>query len=203
MKGSRIEHLTGALSVILFAVGSAVVGIYDFLPPADRVADYFTANSTRVNIGAYLGALGAFFLIWFAGSLRSALREREGARGRLSAVAFGGGVAAAVALAASFTVLSMAAARAGAKGGGIGAQEALVLYDLSTGLSGLMLPISLAVLVGASGVVSLRAAIFPAWFGWVSVLIALGSLSPVGYFAQILAVLWVLVVSLWLYVRGA
>lgn len=205
MKSSRFEQLetlSGAVSVGLLILAVVLVGIYDYLPPADRVADFLSANSTRVMTGGYLGALGAFFLVWFAGSLRSALREREGAPGRLSEVAFGGGVAAGVALVTGFATLTIAAERAGV-GGGISAEGAVTLYDLWSGIAGLVLPISLAVLVGAAAVVSLRRAMFPAWFGWVSAVVALASLSPVGYLGQILAVVWVLAVSVWLYAWGA
>ena len=182
-------------------LGAAIIGLYDFLPLTEKVVDSLTDNSDRVSTGGYIGGLSAFFLIWFAGSLRTALGEREGAKGRLSEVAFGGAVATAVALAAAFAVLTMAAQRAEADGGLSGA-EAVTLYDLWSGITGLVVPVTLAVLVGAAGVVSLRTAVFPAWFGWASLLVAIGCLSPVGYLAQIGALVWVVVVSVWLYARG-
>ncbi len=66
-----------------------------------------------------------------------------------------------------------------------------------------MFAISLAVFIGATAVVSIRAAVFPTWFGWASALVAFGLLTPVAYIVLALAVVWLLVVSIWLYFRGA
>ena len=205
MNESRLERLaplTGVISVALFIIGSLVISIYDYLPPAQKVADYLNGNATRVSTGAYLASISAFFLIWFAGSVHSALREREGGTGRLSMVAFGGGVAAAAAMGTSFTAILSAGLRAGAPGG-ITPIGAVTMFDFWGQVMGQMFAISLAVFIGATAVVSIRTAVFPAWFGWVSALVAFGLLTPVAYIVLALAVVWLLVVSIWLYFRGA
>ncbi len=205
MNNSRLERLaplTGAVSVVLMIVGTVLIGAYDYLPPADDIVDFLNANYTRASIGGYLGTISAFFLIWFAGSVHSALRERESGAGRLSMVAFGGGVAGGISLAATFAVMTAAAQRAGV-GGGISPEEAVTLSDLWGALGGLVVPVTLAAFIGATAIVSLRAGVFPTWFGWASGLIALGLLSPLGYLFAALSPLWVLVVSIWLYARGA
>ena len=197
----RLAPLTGIAWFVLLMVGAVIIGLYDYLPSAESVVESLTDNSDQASAGAYIGGLIAFFLLWFAGSLRNALGEREEGRGGLSDVAFGGAVATALALAAAFAILSIAAQRAGADGG-IGVAEAGTLYDLWSAITGLVVPICLAALVGAAGVVSLRTGAFPAWFGWVSVAIAFSCLSPFGYAAQVVAMVWVPVVSVWLYARG-
>jgi uncharacterized membrane protein len=204
MNKSRLERLaplTGLISVVLFILSTVVIGFTEYLPPAEKVADFLSGNSSRVSTGGYLGTISAFFMIWFAGSVRSALHEKEGGAGRLSTVAFGGGVAAAVALAFGFSVYGLAGSRAGAVGG-ISIAEAGTLYDLWELVMGGMLSIFLAVFIGATAVVSIRGALFPAWFGWMSVLIAFGLLTPVAYLFIYLAVMWLVVVSIWLYIRG-
>ncbi|MFQ5923554.1 MAG: hypothetical protein ACE5M4_11995, partial [Anaerolineales bacterium] len=118
------------------------------------------------------------------------------------AEAAGGGVAGGISLAATFAVM-MAGAQRASVGGGISPEEAVTLSDLWGALGGLLVPAMLAVFVGATAVVSLRAAVFPTWFGWASGLIALGLLSPLGYLFAALSLVWVLVVSIWLYARGA
>jgi hypothetical protein len=202
---SRIERLaplTGVVTVVLMMVGAGLFGVYDYLPSAEKVKEILSTNPTRVNLAGYIGSISAFFLIWFAGSVFSALREREGGTGRLSMVAFGGGVASGVALAAGFSVMVASGSRAGAVGG-ISLAEAVTLYDLYGQVLGGMFAITLAVFIGASAVVSLRAAVFPAWFGWVSALIAFGLLTPIAYFVLAFALVWLFVVSIWLYRRGA
>ena len=205
MNESRLEWLaplTGVVSVALFVIGSVVISNYDYLPPAEKVADYLNGNANRVSTGAYLASISAFFLIWFAGSVRIALLAREGGTGRLSMVAFGGGVAAAVALGTSFTAVLSAGLRAGAPGG-ITPIGAVTMFDFWGQAMGQMFAIGLAVLIGATAVVSIRTAVFPAWFGWISALVAFGLLTPAAYIVLALAVVWLLVVSIWLYVRGA
>jgi hypothetical protein len=154
--------------------------------------DYFRAG----------GSMAAFFLIWFAGSVRSALLKREGGDGQLATVSFGGGLAASVALGISFIGIFAAGLRAGAPGG-ITPIGAVAMYDFWGQLTGQLFAIFMALFIGATAVVSLRSGLFPAWFGWVSVVVAVGLLSPFAYVVLALAMIWVLVVSIWLFVKGA
>ena len=80
MNDSRLERLstlTGAVSVGLIIIGVLVFNYYEFLPPAEKIAEFLNGNSSQVSMGGYIGSLAAFLLIWFAGSVRSALNERE------------------------------------------------------------------------------------------------------------------------------
>lgn len=204
MNKSRLERLaplTGVIAVVLFGIGAALLGIYEYLPTADRLVEILSGNATNVFAGGYLGSISAFFMIWFAGSVFATLREREGGTGRLSMVAFGGGVASGVVLVLGFSAILASGARTGAEGG-ITPIEAVTMYDLYSQVVGGMLAITMAVFIGATAVVSLRTLIFPKWFGWVSALIAIGLLTPVGYAALALVLVWLLVVSVWLYWRG-
>jgi hypothetical protein len=195
MNKSRLEPLaplTGVVSVVLVIFGAIVISNYDYLPPAEKVADFLNNNPTRISTGAYLSSISAFFLIWFAGSLRSALILRESGTGRLSTVAFGGGVAAAVAMGTSFTAILSAGLRAGAPGG-ITPIGAVTMFDFWGQVMGQMFAISLAVLIGATAVISLRTTFFPMWFGWTSVLIAVGLQPPLRtlyFFPQWCGWLW-------------
>lgn len=205
MNDSRLEKLaplTGAVSVVLVMVGAATFGVYDYLPSGDRLQGIFSDNPPKVYLAGYIGALSAFFLLWFAGSVYSALREREGGARRLSMVAFGGGVASGVALAVGYTAMVAAGARAGAPGG-ISPVGAVTLHDFYGQVLGQMFATTLAVFIGASAVVSLRTGMFRAWFGWVSALIAFGLLTPIAYIILALALVWLLMVSIWLFRRGA
>ncbi len=205
MNRSRLERLaplTGLVSVVLLIIGAVVISNYDYLPPAEKVADYLNGNPSRVSTGAYLASISAFFFIWFAGSVRSALIKGEGGTGRLSTVAFGGGVAAAAAMGISFTAVISAGLRASAPGG-ITPIGAVTMFDFWGQVMGQMFAISLAVFIGATAVVSLRTGLFPAWFGWVSVLVAFGLITPFAYAVLAFALLWLLVVSIWLFLKGA
>jgi len=197
----RLAPLTGVISVVLIGIGAALLGIYEYLPTADSLKEILTDNATDVFAGGYIGAISAFFMMWFAGSVFNALREREGGTGWLSMVAFGGGVASGVALAVGFSAILASGARAGAEGG-ITPVEAVTMYDLYGQILGQGFAITMAVFIGATAVVSLRTLIFPKWFGWVSALIAFGLLTPFAYAVLALVLVWLLVVSVWLYWRG-
>jgi hypothetical protein len=201
MNSSRIAKLaplSGAASVLLLIAGTGLLGVYDYLPESNRLVEIFSSNSTKVIVIGYLGLFSAALLLWFAGSIYSALNEREGDKGRLSMIAFGGGLASAITSGAGFSALLAVGARAGAADG-LSAAVAVTLYDLYGTLLGQMAAFTFAVLVGATGIVSIRTAIFPPWFGWVSLLIALGLVTPLGYFFLALVLIWLVGVSLTLF----
>lgn len=103
-------------------------------------------------------------------------------------------------LALAFATVLAAASRAN-RPSGIDAQEAVMLNDLWGVLMGSIVPMALAVLVGASAILAIRTAIYPKWFGWASALIAIGMLSPYSYIFILPGFLWLFVVSIWLYTR--
>ncbi len=201
MNSTRIEKiapLSGAASVLLLIAGTGLLGVYDYLPAADRLVEIFSGNSTKTITVGYLGLISAVLLMWFAGSIYSVLNEHEGANGRVSMIAFGGGLASGIAIGAGFSTLLAVGARAGAVDG-LSPIQAVTLYDLYGTLLGQMAAFTFAVLIGATGVLSLRTSIFPNWFGWVSLLIALGLVTPLGYFFLALVLPWLLGVSITLY----
>lgn len=204
MNESRLERLaplTGVIALVLLSIGAALLGIYEYLPTADGLAEILSENATNVFAGGYIGSVSAFFMMWFAGSVFSALRERESGTGQLSMVALGGGVGSGVTLAIGFSAILASGARAGAEGG-ITPVEAVTMYDLYGQVLGQGFAITMAVFIGATAVVSLRTLMFPKWFGWASALIAFGLLTPFAYAVLALVLIWLLVVSVWLYWRN-
>lgn len=204
MNDNRLEMLaplTGVIMVVLMMAGALLVNAFDYFPKADRAVEIFSQNSNRVAIGGLVGAISAIFLAWFAGSVFSALREREGGSGRLSMIAFGGGVFCAIGMAIGYMVIYTAGARAG-RPGGIGPEQAVMMYDLYTAILGGVVSVGLAVFIGAAGAVSLRTKLFPTWLGWASVVFAVGLLTPLNYIFEGLALIWMIVVSIRLYRPG-
>jgi hypothetical protein len=198
----RISPLSGAAAVVIMLAGVLIFNYYEFLPPAEKVADFLKSNASGVYAGGYIASLSAFTLLWFAGSVRSVLADREGGSGHLSTIAFGGGVAAAVVLGVSFVGILTTGLRAGAPGG-LTPIGAVTLYDFYGQLTGQLFPIFMAVFIGATAAVSLQTRLFPAWFDWASLIIVVGLLTPFAYVMLALAIVWLLVVSLWLYLKGA
>lgn len=198
----KLAPLTGAVFFVLYVVGFALIGEVGgtSTPPAGEIVDLLEDGSTRILAGVYMSLVSVAFLLWFVGSVRSTLRGAEGSPGRLSGVAFGGGVAAGAAMAVSYAPIGQAAMRAGSDDG-IGPEAALVFYDFYRAILGAAAPIGFAVLIGAAAVVSFRTQLFPPWLMWASVVIAIGLVSPLLFIFLLVAFLWVLVVGIWLFNR--
>lgn len=157
--------LTGA-AAMLFERGALSAG-----DPAAKIAAHYAVNHDALLAQALLFVLGSGFFIWFAGSLRSFLARAEGGTGRLAAVAFGAGVGSTV-----VTLAALAFQVGLARAAGDAGQPALVgTMDALFVIANL----PLAAMLFAVAVVTFRAAAFPAWLGWLSVLAAVAQLVPV------------------------
>lgn len=115
-------------------------------------------------------------------------------------IAFGGAVAGGVLLAVAFSGLQGMAMRA-VTSGGIGADAVAVMNDSWSQMIGLAMPISLAACCAATGLVIVRTDLLPVWFGWLSVILAVGLLTPFSYAVLGLAFVWMAVISIWLFAR--
>lgn len=193
--------LMGVVAVVLTVAGFIVAGSSpDFLDDPQKIADYYAGDSGKVMAAAYIGLLGTGALIWFLGELRARLFVAEGAGGRLTGIAFGGGL-----VAASMFLLVDMANLAGAiradEDGKIDPGVAATLWDVS-GLAIAAAGFALAVLVVATAMIAFRTGVLPRWLAWLSILLGIALLTPWNWLAAVVGLLWVLVVSISLYVRS-
>jgi hypothetical protein len=196
----RLAPLSGVLVVVLTVAALIIIGEQpDFVDEPDAVAEFYADDPGKLLGGFYVDALASLLVIWFAGSVRSALRVAEGGDGRLSAVSFGGGVAAAV-LFLAYDAVNLAAAFRADEDGAIDPAVAASLNDVS----GLMLAggaMASAVFIGAAALVALRRrAVLPAWFAWISIPLAILLVSPFGYIGLFGLLPWILIASIVLYI---
>ncbi len=198
---ARLAPLTGLGFVVLLAAGIITIDFYEFMPAADSAKAFFEANATRTSVGAYLVLLSTVPLLWFVGSLRSALRTAEGGSGRLSAVAFGGGVAGAAAVMAAMSATLTVSERSRIKGA-VPADYAITLQDFSGNLFGGMAAFALGVMIAATAVVAYRTGLLPRWSVWASWIIVVGSFSPLAYVFIGASVIWIGAMSVELYSRS-
>ena len=91
---ARYAPLSGLLAVAILVVSVIITGFnsVDSNDSVVKVVDFWKDNDTKQSTGAILGAISMVPLLWFLGSLRSAFRAAEGEPGRLSAIAFAGGI---------------------------------------------------------------------------------------------------------------
>ena len=190
-----------ALFFMFFAPGEVATQHAD----ATQIADYYREGGSIGLLLMYsLSGLAGAALLWFAGSLRAFLGRLEPDPGRLSAIAFGGGVASAVLLLAGeatllapFTVVAI---------------ESEVTFDptLHRVLSAMGFTVinfallASAVMVVATSLVAMRWDAIPAWFAWVGFIVALAlALNVLYFFGLFVWTGWVLLASVFLLTGGA
>ena len=195
----RLAVLTGVVAVALWIAGVFVI---ESVSPEDenspeQLLAYYDDDGTTLLVGVFLFALGTVFFVWFLGSLRAAFLAGEGMPGRVTAIAFAGGVGKAV-----FDLGVVGGTAAGA----IGADEDLTpeaaqaifwmddAFFVGAEFMGL-------VFMAASALLVFRTRVLPVWMGWLALVIAIGLLVvPIGWAFLLFGLpLWVLLASLLLW----
>lgn len=194
-----LAPLTGALFVLLtliafFAIGGSTPEGDD---SAQKVVSFYSDHETKEIIAAVVLALGAVSLIFFAATLKQRLEVARPGRGILPTVALGAGIVAAAGFLTAATLHFALADYAG----DIDASAAQALNAIDSdfflpfvmGLSTLILATSLWLVRNKS--------LLPTWLGWVGIIIFVVSFTPAGFIAFGLAGIWIIVVSILLYLR--
>jgi hypothetical protein len=219
---------TGLGAAVLLAVQQFFAPLYpSFEDSPFVVARYYRENASAIRVQIlFIGLAGVLFL-WFLGSLRAHLRRSEGDTGRISAVAFGSGIAAVGPIAVGVLATATAAHIAG-RIVGFSATMALAqaelpalaavgpLHDMRL-LSYALTWFAVAPLLAATAVVSARHGTFPRWYmnasyalfllslgTGLSILIDTGLFAPGGVYDLVLFGLFVvwLGVTSWLIMQA-
>jgi hypothetical protein len=199
MKNRNLAPLTGALFVVLvlvafFALGGSTPGGKD---SAHKVVSFYKDNNTKEIIAAVVLALSAVPLLYFSALLRDRGRAALPGRSALPGLAYGGGV---VAAAGFLTAATLHFALADyADNIQPAAAQAINAID-----NDFFLPFAIGVvtLVFATSLVAIRSGLLPKWLGWVGVVLFVISFTPVGFLGFGLSGIWIVVVSILLYLRG-
>ena len=196
---SRLAPLTGVLAAVL-AVAGAVIEIVTNPPGTDASGAQVLAFY-KDNFGAQLAAVillgfAFIFLVFFAASLRSYVRTTQSLE--------------------TLGTLVLAGAIVELVGQSSGGSITLLLLDPSNHFSPATAQIlnvfgGLGVLINASGfflltisagLAILRGARLPKWLAWPAIVIGIVVLTPLEGFAVLALVIWLIVVSLLMYVRS-
>jgi hypothetical protein len=192
----------GAIGGFLYVIGMILLFVWPGEPPQDATTEqllqFYQDNEFAVTWGAYMAvALGGLGLLWFLGSLRSALRRAEGGTGRLSAIAMAAGAGSLILLLGAVGVFVSTAFNA-VDPGNVNFQFDLSTHEMVVGAGfGLFIfhLVLAGALVAATSVLSIRTAVFPKWLGWVGTLLALALVFPlVSFFALFAFFVWVVVI---------
>lgn len=194
MKKEVLLPLTGivfvAILIASFVVGGEPPGADD---GAEEIVEFYVDDKDSIMAGAFMSALAAIFLVFFANYLRTVFHGT-----RAAATILVGGAIVAVAAGIDAT-LSFAMAESADDIEPESVQTLQALWDSDF----VPFMIGMAVFLASLGVSILRTAVLPHWLGWVVVAIALLSVAgPIGFFAFPLTGLLILVLSVWLALRA-
>lgn len=194
----RYAPLLGALFVVLAAAGFLVAGeTPDVDALAPEINDKYDSEAKHL-IGVYLVTLSAVALLFFAAHLRGALRLLV-PHGRMANAAFAGAITAAVGF---MVAAGLHGALTSAVQEDTVSDQALQALNVLDNWSFVPFSAGIAVLVLATALTIIRAArVLPAWFGWLGIVIGILGISPLGFFGFLAAGLWLLALSIMLYIN--
>jgi hypothetical protein len=198
----RVLPLSGILFVVL-AVG-AVAGLGGDTPADDasasEVLSFYDAHTVRQSIAAFVFAASVPFLVFFAVSLAATVPWSEGAERPgiwRHVVVAGSAVAGATLLISAWVHFALADGADNKLSGealqGLNELDASSWMAFNAGLGVMML--------GAAGCVIPRArAALPVWLGWAALVLGIALFIPFAdFFALVLTLLWIIVVSVMLF----
>jgi hypothetical protein len=199
MNARKLAPLTGIAAVILFVVSFVMSGeTPDVDASAQEVIDFYEGEEGK-QMGASLAlAIGGVLFLLFAGALRSALVRADRGRGSLPALALAGAVAVAVGT-GIFASINFALADIADE-----EMEPAVLQTLNVMNNDLFFPaaIGLSVFYLATGLAVVREGGLPSWLGWAAIVLGVIAITPAGFVAFLILGLWILIVSVLLYMRA-
>jgi hypothetical protein len=192
---SALVPLIGVLFVVLTVASFAVAGdTPDADDPISEVVEFWIDHEGQALFGAILAALAAVALIFFAASLRRALRRGEDGAGVLSVAAMGGGIVAAAGLGTD-------SAFRFALGDLADDVDPVVTQTLNALWADFFFPmvVGLATLILATSLAAFRTRVIPVWLAWIGILICVVFFTPAGFIAFLVSGLWIAIVSVLLW----
>jgi hypothetical protein len=203
----RFAPLTGIWAVVLWLVGVFIIeGLGDSPDngtPQETLA-YFQSDENSLYGGSIVFCIGSLLFIWWSGALRASIANAMGYGERLAPIVFAAGVATAVFSMALLAPQFAAAFVANEEESEFSPEAAQALWTVGDGFF-VMAEFTAALLLAATGIAILLTRFLPKWLAWVSFVFAVVLLIPPIAWAVLIFCLplWIVVVSLLLWRRGA
>lgn len=206
--GDRLEPLAplaGIVAVILLVIATIVIdgaNAPENKSPAEEYVAYFRGEQDAILWSSLAFGFGVLFFLWFAGSLRARLAEREGPAHRLSSLSLAGALGMALMLMAAIAP-SVSGAILADEEAPLSGEVAQALYWAGDGFWVFSLFMCGLFLV-ATAAAALRTGLLPKWLGWVT--LVMGILAPVWFVGWaimfFLLPFWIVGVAILLYRAG-
>jgi hypothetical protein len=196
--------IAGVLAAVTLVVGLLFASDSPDSSDTDaQVLAWYAKQSHRVGVlvGAFILAFCGLFFLWFAAGLRQRLRAAEGPGGRLTNVAFGGGVLFVALLWVGAAILGAIPAAES-----LGSTPALKVADIgrflpSAGFGAILVfsAFGAIALIDATSIVIWRTGILPRWFAWLGFVASIALLFGVLFVPMIALPIWLLAGSVILF----
>ena len=200
----RWGPLAGVLAVVCWIVVMILVAGTPGTDDSDaKITSYYASSShqSRDLIAFFIFVAGVLFLLGFLAALRSRLADAEGAPGRITALAFGSGIASvALWIVAVSMFTSQSFALEDTDKFVLDPNTYRIINDMGYSVWIAAVIVS-AVLVWATSAIALRSGVLPKWFAWLGVLVGILLLLAVFWIPVFIYWGWVLITSLLLVFR--
>jgi hypothetical protein len=167
MSWQRAGAASGIGFVVLIVAATFFGSPPDFGAPADEVSRYYREDQRSIQTSALVFAAAFALLLWFLGTLQSALASPDRNGASLATIGFGAGLVAVALLLVSLALVVGAAFRP--------EETPPEITRTLDDLSFLVLApgaCSLVVFFAASGAALCRTGILPRWLGWLAAFVA-------------------------------
>jgi hypothetical protein len=192
---SKLVPLTGIVAVALIVVSLVVSGeTPDTDDPLQEVVTFYVENDSEQMASGILLGFGALFFLIFATALRNALRRAERDAAGASTLSFGG----AIVFVVGATIFAGLAFTLGDAVDDVEGPTIQTLHVLNNDMFLTVAVGTFAFMLG-SGIAVLRTGILPKWLGWVAIVVSVLAITPVFFIVFAVMGLWVLAVSVLLY----
>lgn len=190
-RSTRWAPLTGIVFVVLVVLGGPVGegSTPDSKATGAQVIAYFEAHSSREQFGAVLLTLAFIVFLFFAGSLRSYLRQTAAVEGLGAVILAGAAVLVTGQTAGSGLILALSDSPQHLSPDAAQALNLLNNDMVLTNAAGF------CVFGIASGLAILRGAALPRWLGWMAIVIGVSVVTPAEFVGVLLLAFWIVTVS--------
>ena len=202
--GNRWAPLAGVLSVVCSLVGVLFVLNQPQEKDSDaKIVAYFAQHSHQVRgvVGFFVFFAGILFLLAFLGSLRERLLAVEGESGRLTALAFGAGIASLPLSGVSMLLAFAASFTSGESSKFQLDPNTYRLLSTTSYFAWVAALIVSAVVVWATSALALRTGVLPRWYGLLGIAAGIVQLFGLFLFPFLVWWLWIVVTAVLLVTR--
>lgn len=202
----RWAPLAGVVSVACSLVGVMFVLDQPQTKDSDaKITAYFADHSHRVQgaVGCFVFLAGTLFLLAFLGTLRERLLAAEGEPGRLTALAFGAGIASLPLWAISMLLANAVSFTASESSSFVVEPNIFRLLSVISYFTWVAALFVGSVLVWATSAVALRTQVLPRWYAVFGIVVGIVQLFGLLFFPFVAWWLWIVVTAVLLVARRA